>query len=140
MASFEALTEEDTDIIHQRGFNIVYHIFFYMSLVSSFVRNTHDRRGSVIFLLLVTRLSELSQKYDYPLLIVRALNPLSANLTKWSNTLKQFVGKLPTNCLSVFGYFVKLALKGLIRFFKYEISIHRMDNHLKPSRHLPAQS
>ena len=30
-----------------------------------------------------------------------------------SNTLKQFVGKLPTNCLSVFDYVVKLALKGL---------------------------
>ena len=41
------------------------------------------------------------------------LNPLSANPTKWSNTLKQFVGKLPTKCLSVFDHFVKLALKGL---------------------------
>ena len=41
-------------------------------------------------------------------------NPLSANPTKWSNTLKQFVGKLPTNCLSVFDHFVGLALKGLI--------------------------
>ena len=41
------------------------------------------------------------------------LNPLSANPTKWSNTLKQFVGKLPTNCLSVFDHFVGLALKGL---------------------------
>ena len=41
------------------------------------------------------------------------INPLSANPTKWPNTLKQFVGKLPTNCLSVFGHFVKLALKGL---------------------------
>ena len=28
-------------------------------------------------------------------------NPLSANSTKWSNTLKQFVGKFPPNCLSV---------------------------------------
>ena len=28
-------------------------------------------------------------------------------------TLKQFVGNLPTNCLSVFDHFVKLALKGL---------------------------
>ena len=37
-----------------------------------------------------------------------AVNPLSANTTKWSNTLK-----LPTNCLSVFDYFVILALKGL---------------------------
>ena len=42
------------------------------------------------------------------------LNPLSANITKWSNTLKQFVGNLPTNCLSVFDHFVRLALKGLI--------------------------
>ena len=40
-------------------------------------------------------------------------NPLSANPTKWPNTLKQFVGKLPTNCLSVFDHFVKLALKAL---------------------------
>ena len=41
------------------------------------------------------------------------LNPLSANPTKWSNTLKQFVGKLPTNCLSEFDHFVGLALKVL---------------------------
>ena len=40
-------------------------------------------------------------------------NPLNANFTKWSNTLKQFVGKLPTNCLSVFDHFVGLAFKGL---------------------------
>ena len=42
-----------------------------------------------------------------------SLNPLSANPTKWSNTLKQFVGQLPTNFLSVFDHFVILALKGL---------------------------
>ena len=49
-------------------------------------------------------------------LLAKALfvNPLSANPTKWPNTLKQFVGKLPTNCLSVFGHFVGLALKGLM--------------------------
>ena len=41
------------------------------------------------------------------------LNLLGAKLTKWPNTLKQFVGSLPTNCLSVFGHFVGLALKGL---------------------------
>ena len=35
------------------------------------------------------------------------------NPTKWSNTLKQFIGNLPTNCLSVFGHFVWLALKVL---------------------------
>ena len=38
---------------------------------------------------------------------------LSTNTIKWSHTLKQFVGKKPTNCLSVFDHFVGLALKGL---------------------------
>ena len=41
------------------------------------------------------------------------INPLSANPEKWSNTLKQFVANLPTNCLSVFDHFMNLALKGL---------------------------
>ena len=41
-----------------------------------------------------------------------ALKPLRANPTNWSNTFKQ-AGKLPTNCLSVFDHFVKLALRGL---------------------------
>ena len=36
--------------------------------------------------------------------MTKALNPLSANPMKWSNTLKQFVGKLPTNCLNVFDH------------------------------------
>ena len=44
------------------------------------------------------------------------LNPLSANSTKWSNTLKQFVSNLLTNCFSVFDHFVKLALKGSKQF------------------------
>ena len=48
----------------------------------------------------------LRQKFKY-------LNPLSANPEKWSNTLKQIVGNLPTICLSVFDHFVNLALKGL---------------------------
>ena len=38
---------------------------------------------------------------------------LSTNFTKWPNTLKQFVGNFSTNCLSVFGQLVGLALKGL---------------------------
>ena len=44
---------------------------------------------------------------------VKRVNSLRANPTKWSNTLKQLVGNLPTNCLSVFEHFVGLALKGL---------------------------
>ena len=47
-----------------------------------------------------------------------SLNPLSFKFIKWSNTLKQFVDKLPTNCLSVFEHFVGLALKGLIHMKK----------------------
>ena len=39
-----------------------------------------------------------------------AINPLSANPTKWSNTLKQTIRRQkPTNCLSVFDHFVELA-------------------------------
>ena len=45
------------------------------------------------------------------------LNPLSANPEKWSNTLKQIVGKLPTISLSVFDHFMNLALKGLMENF-----------------------
>ena len=32
-------------------------------------------------------------------------NPLRAKFIKWSNTLKQIVGKLPTICLNVFDHF-----------------------------------
>ena len=50
-------------------------------------------------------------------------NPLSANPTKWSNTLKKFVSNLLTNCWSVFDDFVKLALKELIleEFFHFTL-------------------
>ena len=41
------------------------------------------------------------------------LNPLKPKFIKWSNTLKEIVGKLPTICLSVFDHFSGLALKGL---------------------------
>ena len=43
----------------------------------------------------------------------REFNPLNANPEKWSNTLKQIVGKLPTICLSVFDHFMNLAFKWL---------------------------
>ena len=36
-------------------------------------------------------------------------------------TLKQFVGNLLTNCLSVFDHYVGLALKGLNRFFPFRL-------------------
>ena len=58
---------------------------------------------------------EVSSKYFHLVLLDKELlfNPLSANPTKWSNTLKQFIGNLPMNCLSVFDHFVELALQGL---------------------------
>ena len=43
----------------------------------------------------------------------KRFNLLSDNPTKWSNTLKQFVGNSVCCILSVFDYFVELALKRL---------------------------
>ena len=31
--------------------------------------------------------------------------------SKWSNTLKQFVGKMPTNCLRVFDHFESMKIQ-----------------------------
>ena len=45
----------------------------------------------------------------------------SANHKMVKNT--QFVGKLPTNCLSVFDHFVGLALKGLRRSVTHETTL-----------------
>ena len=53
-----------------------------------------------------------------------SIKRFSANFTKWSNTLKQFVGNLPTNCLSclsVFDHFMGLALKGLTSFISFSL-------------------
>ena len=51
------------------------------------------------------------------------VNPLSDNPTKWWKTLKQFVGKLPTNFLSVFEHFVGLPFEELMN--ECRISIHK---------------
>ena len=44
--------------------------------------------------------------------LIESWHSLTQNATKWPSTLKQFIGNLPTNCLSLFDHFVKLALKG----------------------------
>ena len=44
-----------------------------------------------------------------------------ANPTKCSITLKEFVGKLPTNCLSVFDHFAALALKGIRNLLHFDV-------------------
>ena len=53
------------------------------------------------------------------------LNPLSTNPQNGQTYSKQFVGKLPTNCLSMFGHFVNLALKWLknIKWVKQPLSL-----------------
>ena len=38
------------------------------------------------------------------------VNPLSANPTKWSNTLNQFRRQQPTNCFSVLNHLLGLAV------------------------------
>ena len=60
---------------------------------------------------------EFKSKHNWNIQII-FINPLSANPTKWSNTLN-----LPTNCLSMFDHFVKLVLKGLREkvFFAYSL-------------------
>ena len=59
--------------------------------------------------------------------LIKVLNPLSAKLTKWPNTLKQFVGNLAANCLSVFGDFVLFSsssrLITVFTFTKFEAII-----------------
>ena len=55
-----------------------------------------------------------SRKNEDSFMNLKVVNPLSANPTKWSNTLRQFFGRLLTNCFSVFDHFVGLALNGLI--------------------------
>ena len=63
---------------------------------------------------------KVCSKYEFNNTVQNTVvNPLSASPTKWSNTLKQFVGNLPTNCLSVFDHFVILALKGLKPLFHF---------------------
>ena len=62
-----------------------------------------------------TRVFTLETQIDE---FLRRFNPLSANPTNWSNTLKQFVDNLPTNRLSVFDHFMNLALKGLNEMMK----------------------
>ena len=78
-----------------------------------FVEDFYSRWNS----LEVKKLSVINTMLMYRMLplvdSVKNFNCLSSNPTKWSNTLKQVVGNLPTNCLSVFDHFVGLVRKGL---------------------------
>ena len=67
------------------------------------------------------QVGKLEQNYitSIMIMVLFCVNLLSANFRKWSNTLRQFVGNLKTNYLSVFGHFVGLELKGLRFNFFY---------------------
>ena len=67
--------------------------------------------GTLIFT--VFTYSIVTFKIQSGIMILCTLNSLSANPKKCVNTLKQFAGNLPTNCLSGFDHFVGLALKRL---------------------------
>ena len=60
---------------------------------------------------------------DFKRIRLGVLNPLSANPTKWSNTFKQFLGNLPTDCFSVVDHFVGLALKRLRFILKVKLKL-----------------
>ena len=62
------------------------------------------------------RVTKMSISYEHSVAQLQPFNPLSANSTKWSNILKQFVRKLPTNCFSVFDDFVGWILDFLHSF------------------------
>ena len=68
-------------------------------------------------ILLENHIANVKKSYNFESTLKICLNPLSVNFTKWSSTLKQFAGKLPTNFLSVFDHFVGLELKGLKNIF-----------------------
>ena len=82
---------------------LIYYILFNIVLVRPISWNLQNLRHGINF------------SWHGQTLALLHLNLLSANPTKWSKTLKQFVGNLPINCLSVFDYFVGLALTGLNR-------------------------
>ena len=94
-------------------------IWYYVSLYQScmvsniqypWVAFSSSSRFSQSF---VMSMFSLFINYQITFQTISTIKPLSAKPTKWSYTLKQFVGKFPTNCLSLFDHFVGLALKGL---------------------------
>ena len=61
------------------------------------------------WLQLQTKQNVYREKFYSSTYIWNHVGPLNPNPAKWSNALKQFVGKQPANCLSVCDHFVGLA-------------------------------
>ena len=93
-------------------------IWVVSTLKQLFIRDSSIKILSYLFVLTLTfDRAVLCQNVAFSIAVLAKkgfefLNPLSANFAKWSNTLKQFVGKLSTNCLSVFDNTVGLEFKG----------------------------
>ena len=95
---------------------------YYISIISACRAQQLKSSKSYIFLfirvlpvLLILKLNSLCWFFQMSILYVPSMiNPLNSNPTVLSNTLKQLVDNLPTNCLSVFDHFVGLAFRGLI--------------------------
>ena len=88
---------------------------FQLTETNRIVRNQYELNLDVPKVSQVKKMNSLPfrVKTSENLKTFKDIKPLSANPTKRSNTLKQFVVNFPTNCLSVFDHFMGLALKGL---------------------------
>ena len=73
------------------------------------------------------------QKLTYVILAYN--NHLSANPTKWLNTLKHFVGNLTTNCLSVSDHFVGVALKEISMIYLNKNDLFHIPYHKNRAIH-----
>ena len=102
--------------------NLKYYLTFCCILVSlpCYLSFARTNKNPANFCIIFTKYT-WSRNYKKNQLILKLfklnnlkINPLSANPTKWSNALKQFVGNLLTIFLTLFDHFVKLTLKGLI--------------------------
>ena len=87
------------------------YLFYVLYILALFaVSNVHSYtltwKGPLIYVKVLVKLFHLWFYVGVLIVIILFvnINPLSVNPTKWSNTLKQFVGNLPTNCLSVWPF------------------------------------
>ena len=84
-----------------RAFRESNYKFYFMALIWLIFTWRLKDISNVIFSVMFFAYFVFLKFFNSVLFINSLFNPLSANFTRWSNTLKQFVGKLPTNCLGV---------------------------------------
>ena len=87
------------------------YLFYVLYILALFaVSNVHSYtltwKGPLIYVKVLVKLFHLwfLRRCVTVIILFVNINPLSVNPTKWSNTRKQFVGNLPTNCLSVWPF------------------------------------